>query len=177
MSEVKVSGPLFEGTLDVKGGLREGMDRIAKAGESLVRKHLAQRSRYRTAKYGHVADAVRSQVGNRLGKTTLQPDEQGARIYLGGKSAFLGPILEGGARQHIEPRLRAVGKGKRGRLVRGKGRTGHILAFMMGGGLIFRRKVTQTGTPAYHWREQAQAELEPQVQGILDRALGEALAR
>jgi hypothetical protein len=50
MIDAKVSGPLFEGTVDVKGGLREGMERIAKEGASLVRKHLGQRSRYRTGR-------------------------------------------------------------------------------------------------------------------------------
>src|SRR4030095_15230003 len=113
-----------------------------------------------TAKWRHVTDAVRSQVGHRLGKVTLPPDQQGARIYLGGKSFFLGPFLEGGTRQHMEPRLRAVGKGKRGRLIRGKGRSGTILAIPIGGGLIFRREVTQPRTPADHSRAEARAARE-----------------
>src|SRR6185436_755485 len=95
----------------------------------------------------------------------------GARIYLGGKSAFIGGFLERGTKAHPIPKVRVRGSGNRRSLVRKE----TVLAFMVGGGLIFRATANHRGTPAYHWREKAQAELEPQVQGILDRALGEAL--
>jgi len=166
VSDVRVSGPLFEGRLDVKGGLKEGMDRIAAEGASLVRKHLSQRARYRTAKWGHVADAVRTQV------KPLSGGDVGARIYLGGRSAFVGAFLEGGTKAHPIPKVRVRGSGNRRSLVRKE----TVLAFMVGGGLIFRATANHRGTPAYHWREKAQGELEPQVQGILDRALGERVS-
>src|SRR4029077_3753028 len=145
-------------------------------GASLVRQHLAQRSRYRTAKWGHVTDAVRSQV-----KPLAGGDLQG-RIYLGGRSAFVGSMLEfgtgpigGTGRQRTIPKIH-LREGRGGR--RSLHRKDTILAFMMGGGLIFRSAVYKhPGTPAFHWREKAQAQLEPQVQGILDRALAEALSR
>lgn len=167
MTDVRVSGPLFEGRLDVKGGLREGMDRIATVGSEIVRRHLAQRTRYRTAKYGHVVDAVRAQV------TPLSGGDVGARIYLGGRAAFLGPFLEFGTKAHPIPGVRVRGTGNRRRLHRKE----TTLAFRVGGGIIFRATANHRGTPAYRWRAQSQAELEPQVQGILDRALGEALTR
>ncbi len=166
MIQVKKSGPLFEGRLDVPGGLREGMNRIVAEGDSLVRRYLGQRTRYRTAKWGHVADAVRTQV------KPLPGGNIGGRIYLGGRSAFVGAFLEGGTKAHPIPKVRVRGSGNRRTLVR----KATVLAFTMGGGLIFRATADHRGTPAYHWREKAQAALEPQVQGILDRALAERLS-
>ena len=165
--DVKLSGPLFEGRLDVQGGLKTGMDRIAAEGASLVRRQLAQRSRFRTPKYGHVADAVRTQV------KALSGGDVGARIYLGGPAAFLGPILERGTRAHHSPRVRILGTGVRRRL----GAALRTLRFSLGGGVLFRASVEHPGTPGYRWRAQAQAALEPQVQGILERALAERIAR
>ena len=162
---VVTSGPLFEGRIDVKAGLRVGVERVAVAGAQLVRQQLSQRSRYRTPKYGHVVDAVRTQV------KVLPRGDVGARIYLGGPSAYLGAILEGGTRAHPIPRVRILGAGSRRRLSRGR----KPLVFRVGGRLIIRQFADHPGTPAYHWRLRAKAALDPRVQPIVDQAMAEAL--
>ena len=139
------------------------MEQIAERGASLVRQQLALRSRFRTPKYGHVVEAVRTQV------KPLSSGDVGARIYLGGRASFLGPILEGGAVAHF-----LAPKGLRSRRTRGRR---SVLAIHTAGGVLFRAFAHHPGTPAYRWRQTAQAALEPQVQGILERALGEALSR
>ena len=178
--EVKVSGPLFEGRLNVIGGARDGMERVAERGEGIVRKYLSQRRRYSSDKYGHIVDAIRKYVGNKFGREPALPADQiGARIYTAGPASFTRFWLESGARAHDIPGVKKFGRGGR-RLKRARQARSLVTLALPGGAL---RSFTRTrplrvpGTPAYRWATKSQADLNPQVQGILDRAMGERLER
>ena len=178
--EVKVSGPLFERRLDVPGGLRAGMEQVADRGESIVRKHLGQRRRFRTAKYGHILDAIRSAVVTKFGKDPALPaDALGARIYTAGPASFTRYWLESGAAPHKIPGVKRFGRS--GRRLKKARRARALVTLAMPSGVL--RSFSRTkplrvpGTPAYRWASRSQAELNPQVQGILDRAMGERLER
>ena len=190
-AEVKVSGPLFEGKLDVKAGLREGMEAVAKEGESLARQHLGLRTRFSTPKYGHARDQIRSQVGNRLGKLTLPPGELGARVFIGGQAAYLAPWLEYGTRPHDIPKQTGRGKQRtRIQSVRAAGgirraltrSTSVLLAIPSGGGVLFRsyrrdKPFRTRGTKAFLWRQKSQAELDQRAPGILQQYMDAAVTR
>jgi hypothetical protein len=159
-TEVKATGPLFQGRINIRQGTRDGLEQIAAEGARLMRGELGRRTRYRTDKYGHVADAVRTQVKD-------LPEGIGARMFLAGQSFFVGRLLEGGAVGHfIAPKFRRR---------RGMGRRQGVLAYRLGGQLLFRAYAHHPGTPAYHWRAQAEAALEPRVQPIMDAAFEKAL--
>lgn len=160
---VTLTGPLFEGRIsaNIQGGFRIGMQRIGEAEREAGRKQLGQRSRFRTAKYGHAAESLRTKI------TRVGGDEYEVASYIGGSAAFLGHILERGTKRHAIPRVRVRGSGARRSLTRG----GKILAF----GGVFRRSVEHPGTPAYRWAEHATAEVARTAPGILEQALAEQI--
>jgi len=157
---VETEGPLFEGRIDVRRGVRDGAEAIAVEGVTVLR-GILRRFRRGPERYGHIADAPVSQVKQ------LAADVIGTRIYLRGPAAFLGPILQGGARAHPIPNVRVRGSGSRRRLVGGM----KPLAFMSHGGLLIRQAVFHPGIRSYHIREEGEQTLEPRVQPIFDAAM------
>lgn len=156
--QATTSGPLFDRALDVnvRSQFRIGLQRIGEAQREAGRKQLGQRSRFRTAKYGHAAESLRTKV------TRVGGDDYEVATFIGGPAAFLGHILERGTKGHAIPRVRVRGSGSRRRIVRG----GKILAFNG----VFRRAVEHPGTPAYHWAERATAEIARTAPDILAQA-------
>lgn len=148
-ADIKVSGPIFRGKVDLRAGTREGLEEVGALGAGIVRRQLAQRTRYRTPKYGHIVDRVRHRFKE------FSNGGAGVRIWLAGAGSFLGPILEGGTEAHyLAPR-----------------RSKEALSFLYRGTVIQRAYAHHPGSPAYKWRAKSWEELQPQVDAILTRAL------
>jgi hypothetical protein len=172
MLAVEATGPLFEGKLSPQliVGVHIGASRIAAAGIADMRAVLG-RFRRGPARYGHIASAARAAVITER----MQAGDVGVRVYLGGPSAFLGPILEGGTTPPYKWPLGSEGKvsgtgNKRGIRSRKK-----PLALHVGGNVIFRQTVDHPAVRAFRWLGQVQATLEPKVQPLLEDAIGQAL--
>lgn len=164
---VTLTGPLFEGRIsaNIQGGFRIGMQRIGEAEREAGRKQLGQRSRFRTAKYGHAAESLRTKI------TRVGGDEYEVASYIGGPSKYLGYFLEFGTKRHDIPKVGVVGKGNRRA---GQSRGGRKILHFNG---VFRRFLDKghPGTPAYHWAEHATAEVARTAPGILEQALAEQI--
>lgn len=181
MIAVTTSGPLFEGTLDVRRGQRVGMERATERAAEIAREHLRRSTRYSTAKYGHAAESVRTKIVPVAGA----PDQQIGSAFIGGQSAFLAPWLEFGVKPHDIPgaksrfrtRIRSVrsGHGMRRSIERLM-----LLAYSAGGPVRFRtytreKPFKHRGTRATHWASQSQAQINAEAPAIFEQAMAEAL--
>lgn len=151
-AQIKAEGPLFQHP-DLAASLARGMgEAVALAGQRMRQILSGHRG---PGRYGHLADAVRTQV------IANGYNVQG-RVYPGGKGAFKGVFLEKGTVGHfISPRIG------------GRRRSGAPVlrrrALVFNG--VFRPYAHHPGTTGVAFAERTLDETWPQVKAILQDAV------